>query len=87
MNYPMKEINDPFIGPIYREMTPAEYDEQLEHYREYIKNNEKHPSRRIQEYLSYLKRWFGDGSCDGLMNFQTRYNCHVLPMAYNIYFN
>lgn len=87
MKYPMIEIDDPFIGTIYREMTPPEYDEQIQWYRDYAKNHANDKARRTREYVSYLNRWFGSGFCDGLSDVNIRLKLHKLPMAYNIYFN
>ena len=68
-------------------MTHEEYERKLQWYRDYIVRNENDKSRRGQEYLSYLKRWFGDGRCDGIANYQERYKRKTLPMPYNIYFS
>lgn len=88
MKYPSVEVNDPLIGTFYREMSPEEYEEWVQWYRDYIKKYENNePSRRIEEYILYLKCWFGDGPCDGLPNFKARYTLHTLPMSFNIYFN
>lgn len=89
MKYPMISYPNPFdySQTIYREMTPAEYDEQIQWFKDYIKSNEYNHTRRDQEYVDYLKRWFGDGPYDGLPNFKARHNLHQLPMSYNIYFN
>ena len=87
MKYPMICVFDPWIGETYREMTPAEYEEKLDWFRNYIKENENDTARRAQEYVSYLKRWLGDGPCDGLPNYKLRKGFHHLPMSYNVYFN
>ncbi len=87
MKYPSVEVNDPLIGTFYREMSPEEYEEKIQWYKDYIKRNEKDMVRRTKEYVAYLRRWFGDDSCDGLPNFKARHNLHTLPMSFNVYFN
>lgn len=87
MKYPMITVFDPWCGEIEREMTPTEYEDRLNWYREYMKKNIECGSRRTVEYACYLKRWFGDGPCDGVDSFKTRYAWHTLPMPFNIYFN
>lgn len=87
MNYPMKEVYDVFGGSAYREMTPLEYEATLDRYRDIIEQDKDSTSRRVQEYVDYLRRWFGDGKCDGWDSFEKRYTMHQLPMSYNIYFN
>lgn len=87
MMYPMVLKVDPFLGEVWREMTAAEYDAKIQWFRDYIKSNEDDRTRRGREYVNYLKRWFGDGTCDGLPNFKARHNLHQLPMSYNIYMN
>lgn len=85
MNYPEKLVCDPFVGEYYREMTPQEYEDQIQWYKDYIKKHEGDTSRRMEDYISYLKTWFSDNSCDGFPNFQQRYTLHKLPMPMNIY--
>lgn len=43
-------------------------------------------SRRTQEYVSYLRRWFGPVDCDGWQDFTSRSAMHQLPMPMNVYF-
>ncbi len=87
MKYPTVEVNDPFLGPVYREMSPEEYEDKIEWYRNYIERLEHDSApRRLKEYASYLRRWFGESSCDGLPNFKIRYTLHTLPMSFNVYF-
>lgn len=85
MKYPMINKYDPFLGDIVREMTAQEYEEQLLWYRDYIKTNISSESRKVQDYVSYLESWFSNNECDGLLNFETRYTFHTLPMPFNIY--
>ncbi len=87
MQYPMKQYYDPILGEVCREMFPDEYEEAIQWFKNYIKRNESDKCRREQEYISYLKRWFGSGPCDGLPNFKARHALHKLPMSFNIYFN
>lgn len=87
MSYPMIEKMN-FWGEMeYREMTADEYEEKLDWFRDYIKRNENNACRRIEEYVSYLRRWFSDSRCDGFNSFSTRYMLHQIPMSYNVYFN
>lgn len=85
--YPIKEYLTWYGTTGYREMTPEEYEDQLQWYRDYIKREETNMVRRVQEYVQYLKRWFGDGKCDNFESFEVRYTKRKLPMAYNIYFS
>lgn len=80
MSYPMKETR---FG--YKEMTPQEYEEELNFYRSSIEDYLSRPGHLNQEYGRYLKRWFSDESCDGAANYETRYRFHRLPMAANTY--
>ena len=84
MSYPMKEINTPF-GASYREMTPQEYEEALENYRSSIERYLSSTGRLEREYGRYLKRWFSNEPCDGILNYEMRYRFHTLPMAANTY--
>lgn len=85
MKYPMKQVFCPILGERYREMTPAEYDERIKWYRDYIKRYANDKARKQQDYVSYLRRWFGSGPCDGLPNFKARHTLHQLPMSFNVY--
>lgn len=85
MSYPMIETTSPFGGTVYREMRPEEYEERLNFYRNYIARYSNDAARRTKEYISYLARWFGDDTCDGLPDFQTRYRLHQLPMSPNVF--
>lgn len=82
LKYPSIEIDN----NIYREMTPEEYEYQLDWYRNIMENYCDSQYRREKEYGNYLKRWFSDETCDGLGNYELRYKYHTLPMSYNIYF-
>ena len=87
--YPMIERFDPWTcGTVWEPMSPEQYERRIQWYKDYIITNETAGgmSRRTQEYVDYLKRWFSDGPCDGRPNFATRYEYHELPMAFNIYF-
>ena len=84
MSYPMKEISTPF-GASYREMTSEEYEKALESYRSSIERYLSSTGRLEREYGRYLKRWFSDESCDGVINYGMRYCLHTLPMAANTY--
>lgn len=44
-------------------------------------------ARRDQEYCRYLERWFGDGPCDGVPDYETRIAWKTTPMPYLIYFS
>ena len=87
MHYPKIEVESPFGGTIWREMTEDEYSYQLDGYRNYITKNQNASSSSIQEYVSYLKRWFGPVDCDGWQDFTSRFAMHQLPMPMNIYFS
>ena len=84
MSYPLKEINTPF-GCSYREMTPQEYEEALEHYRSSIEYYISSTGRLEREYGRYLKRWFSNEPCDCIESYEMRYRFHRLPMAANTY--
>ncbi len=86
MSYPMREVRSPFGGVDYREMTPTEYEDMILWFRNYIVRHEGDDVRRDVEYNDYLKRWFGNGQCDGWPDFETRYKMHQLPMSFNVYF-
>lgn len=86
MHYPKIEVESPFGGTTWREMTEEEYSNELDWYRTYITKNQNASSRRIQEYVSYLKRWFGPVTCDGWQDFTSRFAMHQLPMPINVYF-
>ena len=86
MHYPKIEVESPFGGTTWREMTEEEYSNELDWYRNYITKNQNASSRRIQEYVSYLKRWFGPVACDGWQDFASRFAMHKLPMPINVYF-
>lgn len=85
MNYPTKIV---FNGWTEQEveMTPAEYEESLNSYRNKIEKLLSSKSRRDNEYGSYLERWFSEDICDGFP-FSTKYKFHYLPMCMNVYFN
>jgi len=87
MSYPMKEVRVDFgnSSPVYREMTPQEYEKSLNFYRMQMEAYSLSSARLSCEYGSYLKRWFSDGECDGLENYEMRYRLHKLPMAFNTY--
>lgn len=87
MKYPVELRWDPILGERMHELTPAEYDQRIQWYRDYIKIHENDTTRRNQEYVDYLRRWFGEGCCDGLPNFKVRHTLHQLPMPMNVYFN
>lgn len=82
MRYPMKEVG--FNG-VYREMTPQEYETELEWYRQKSEEYSASSRRRVQEYGAYLKRWFGDGECDGYRNYEQRRKFCCLPQTMNGY--
>ena len=86
MHYPKIEVESPFGGTTWREMTEEEYSNELDWYRNYITKNQNASSRRIQEYVSYLKRWFGPVDCDSWQDFTSRFAMHQLPMPMNVYF-
>lgn len=86
MHYPKIEVESPFGGTTWREMTEEEYSNQLDWYRNYMMKNQNAFSRRTQEYVSYLRRWFGLVDCDGWQDFTSRSAMHQLPMPMNVYF-
>ena len=48
------------------------YNERIQWYRDFMIKNENATSRFVSEYVNYLKRWFGEGPCDGVSDFATR---------------
>lgn len=84
-NYPMIEVSSPFGGSTYRPMTQDEYEGKINFFRSFIQKYQNDNSRCTKEYIAYLQRWFSNEECDGLPNFQTRYEYHRLPMSMNIY--
>lgn len=86
MNYPMKEVRSSFGGTTYEEMTPEEYEEELDFFRFLLERLSNNSTRREQEYASYLRRWFSDEKCDGWDSFEFRHQMHKLPMSFNVYF-
>lgn len=87
MHYPKIEVESPFGGTTWREMTEEEYSNQLDWYRNYMMKNQNASSRRTREYVSYLQRWFGPVDCDGWQDFTSRFAMHQLPMPMNVYFD
>lgn len=87
MSYPMKEVKCDFgnSSPLYREMTPQEYEKSLNFYRLLIEAYSLSSVRLSREYGSYLKCWFSDQSCDGCENYEMRYRLHKLPMSFDDY--
>lgn len=81
MSYPVIAKSSPFGGICYKEMTPEEYEKELQWFRDY----ESSDCRIDQEYSRYLARWFSNESCDGWPDFKTRYKLHKLPMSLNVY--
>ena len=61
------------------------YDERIQWYRDFMIKNENVTSRFISDYVNYLKRWFGDGPCDGVSDFATRIKWKREPMPINVY--
>lgn len=61
------------------------YDERIQWYRDFMIKNENATSRFISEYVNYLKRWFGEGPCDGVSDFVTRIKWKCEPMPINVY--
>ena len=61
------------------------YDERIQWYRDFMIKNENAASRFVSEYVNYLKRWFGDGPCDGVSDFDTRIKWQCEPMSINVY--
>ena len=85
MKYPMKEVMSPFGGTTYEEMTHQEYEERLNWFKDYMETHQNETSKSMQGYVSYLRQWFSDSSCDGLPDYKTRYMFHKLPMSSNVY--
>ena len=61
------------------------YTERIQWYRDFMIKNENATSRFISDYVNYLKRWFGDGPCDGVSDFATRIKWKCEPMSINVY--
>ena len=61
------------------------YNERIQWYRDFMIKNENANSRFISEYVNYLKRWFGEGPCDGVSDFATRIKWKCEPMPINVY--
>lgn len=61
------------------------YNERIQWYRDFMIKNENATSGFISEYVNYLKRWFGDGPCDGVSDFATRIKWKCEPMPINVY--
>lgn len=61
------------------------YNERIQWYRDFMIKNENVTSRFISDYVNYLKRWFGDGPCDGVSDFATRIKWKCEPMPINVY--
>ena len=61
------------------------YDERIQWYRDFMIKNENATCRFISEYVNYLKRWFGEGPCDGVSDFATRIKWKCEPMSINVY--
>lgn len=87
MSYPMKAVTSPFGGTDYVEMNHQEYEDRLAWFRDHLESlqNEEDLSKSMEGYVAYLRQWFSDGQCDGLLDYQMRYNLHTLPMSSNIY--
>ena len=61
------------------------YTERIQWYRDFMIKNENATSRFVSEYVNYLKRWFGDGPCDGVSDFAMRIKWKCEPMPINVY--
>lgn len=61
------------------------YTERIQWYRDFMIKNENVTSRFVSEYVNYLKRWFGEGPCDGVSDFATRIKWKCEPMPINVY--
>lgn len=87
MGYPMKEVRVDFGNsfPVYREMTPEEYEKELNFYRLQAEAYSLSSGRLAREYGTYLKCWFSDERCDGYANYEMRYHLHKLPQTANGY--
>lgn len=86
MKYPMKEVSANYMSSsIYREMTPEEYEKELNFSRSHIDFYINSSGRRDREYGNYLKCWFSNKPCDGLPDYETRYRWHRLPMSPTVY--
>lgn len=87
MSYPMKEVRCDFGNstPVYREMTPEEYEKELNFYRMQAEAYSISHIRLEREYGHYLQRWFSDSPCEGYENFEMRYRMHRLPQTANGY--
>ena len=61
------------------------YNERIQWYRDFMIKNENATSRFVSEYVNYLKRWFGEGPCDGVSDFAARIKWKCEPMPINVY--
>lgn len=83
MSYPFKEIETVF-GARLREMTPSEYEEELEDFKKLKDKYIASSSRKEKEYGGYLSRWFSEEICDSAP-FSVKYRWHRLPMSFMQY--
>lgn len=89
MKYPLVFKHDFFRGDYYEEMTPEEYEESIERFRNRMTELEAEQPTGASDraYLGYLKTWFGNGSCDGWESYEVRYRFHKLPMSQTNYWS
>lgn len=63
----------------------TKYEKELQWFRNYIIKHEHDTSRRVSDYVSYLKRWFSDDYETDGVTFSQKYEWRILPMPFNIY--
>lgn len=64
------------------------WEERLEWYRKRMNDMRAEYDklcRMDKEYCDYLVRWFGNGECDGTLDYEHRILYKRLPMPYNVY--
>ena len=81
MSYPKKEIINDWGIVVFVEMTPEEYEQNLDSFRDKIDKFSSSANRKDKEYEAYLRRWFSEEICDGAP-FSLKYKWHRLPMDY-----
>lgn len=84
MSYPKKEVVSDYGVISFIEMTPEEYEQNLDSFRDKINKFSSSANRKDKEYGAYLRRWFSEEICDGAP-FSLKYKLHRLPMTFNQY--
>ena len=65
MGYPKKEIINDWGIVVFVEMTPEEYEQNLDSFRDKIDKFSSSANCKDKEYGAYLRRWFSEEICDG----------------------